>query len=92
MSNSEKSKPIGYLLDNIERVIDEITASGEPMIITQNGEAMFVVQDILSYQKTQETLALLKLLAMGSQQIKNGQFSSAEDFFAELDAEDDRGL
>lgn len=88
MRYSEQIKPISYFKDNTARVVDEITASGEPMIITQNGEATFVVQDIHSYQQTQETFALLKLLAMGRQQIENGQFRSAEDVFAELDAED----
>lgn len=88
MRYSEQIKPISYFKDNTARVIEEITASRKPMIITQNGEATFVVQDIASYEDTQQTFALLKLLAMGRQQIENGQFSSAEDVFAVLDAED----
>ena len=45
----------------------------EPMIITQNGEAKMVVQDIESYEKTQQTLDILKILALGQQQIETGQ-------------------
>ena len=47
------------------------------MIITQNGEAKMVVQDIESYEKTQQTLALLKVLALGQQQIEAGQVVEA---------------
>jgi len=34
------------------------------LIITQNGEAKAVVQDIVSYEKKEETMALLKILAL----------------------------
>lgn len=42
------------------------------MVITQNGEATAVIQDIHSYQATQETLAFLKLLAIGREEIEAG--------------------
>ena len=87
MRYSEQIKPISYLKDNIARVVTEITQTREPMIITQNGEAAFVVQDIVSYQQNQETLVLLKLLAIGRQQINEGKFSPAESVFAEIDAD-----
>ena len=54
------------------------------MIITQNGEAKMVVQDIHSYERTQETLALLKLLSLSRQQIATGQVESAEDVIVRL--------
>jgi PHD/YefM family antitoxin component YafN of YafNO toxin-antitoxin module len=43
------------------------------MIITQNGEAKAVIQDVASYEETQETLALLKLLALGNQDVEAGR-------------------
>jgi PHD/YefM family antitoxin component YafN of YafNO toxin-antitoxin module len=43
------------------------------MVITQNGEAKAVIQDIHSYEQTQETLALLKILALGQQQLADGK-------------------
>ncbi|MER3447892.1 MAG: prevent-host-death protein [Nitrospiraceae bacterium] len=89
MRYSEQIKPISFFKDNTAKIVEQITASGEPLIITQNGEATFVVQDIRSYEDTQQTFALLKLLAMGKQQIQDGKFSSAEDVFSELDAEDE---
>jgi len=48
------------------------------MIITQNGEAKIVVQDIESFEETQEVLAMLKLLALGTRQIENNEITPAE--------------
>ena len=47
------------------------------MIITQNGEARIVVQDIESYERPEETLALLKILALGNRQIEQGKVTPA---------------
>ena len=49
----------------------------EPLIITQNGEAKVVIQDIESYEQTQETMALLKILALGNMQIEDGKIEPA---------------
>lgn len=73
MRYSEQIKPISYLKANAAEVITKLTGSGTPMIITQNGEAKAVIQDITSYEKTQETLALLKILALGQQQVEAGE-------------------
>jgi len=50
---------------------------GEPLVITQNGEAKVVLQDIESYEQTQETMALLKILALGNRQIEAGNVEPA---------------
>lgn len=61
--------------------------SREPLVITQNGEATFVVQDIKSWEQQQQTMALLKILALGKQQIERGEVHLAQSVFAELDAD-----
>ena len=73
MPRASRIKPISYFKANAAEIIQELGEVGEPMIITQNGEAKAVVQDIVSYEKTQETLALLKILALGEQQVKEGK-------------------
>ena len=55
------------------------------MLITQNGEAKLVVIDVKSYEEQEETLALLKILALGNREIEQGKFRDAEDVFADLD-------
>ena len=53
--------------------------------ITRNGEATAVVQDIDSYERMQETVALLKmLLALGNRQIEAGQVQPAGEVVARL--------
>ena len=54
------------------------------LIITQNGEAKVVMQDIDSYEQTQETVALLKVLALGIRQVEAGRVQPAADVVARL--------
>lgn len=77
MKPSTNIKPISYLKANASDVVKQLREQREPMIITQNGEAKMVVQDIESYEKTQQTLALLKVLALGQQQVATGEVVEA---------------
>lgn len=64
MKLSESVKSISYLKANAANLIDDINKNQKTFVITQNGEAKVVVQDIKMYEKMQETMAMLKLLAM----------------------------
>jgi prevent-host-death family protein len=66
MRYSSQVKPISYLKANAAEVLTNLAEQREPMVITQNGEAKAVLQDIASFEETQETLALLKILALGN--------------------------
>ncbi len=77
MKPSTNIKPISYLKANASDVVNQLQEQREPMIITQNGEAKMVVQDIESYEKTQQTLAFLKILALGQRQIEDGHVVEA---------------
>lgn len=72
-------KPISYLKANAAEVLLQLAERGEPYLITQNGEAKAVIQDIASYENTQDTLALLKILALGNKQIEAGKVIPAAD-------------
>ncbi|MEJ7745738.1 MAG: type II toxin-antitoxin system Phd/YefM family antitoxin [Luteimonas sp.] len=86
MRYSTQIKPISYLKANAAEVLLDLAESREPMVITQNGEAKAVIQDIVSYEKTQETLALLKILALGKRQAEVGKVTPMEDVIADLRA------
>lgn len=73
MPRASRIKPISYFKAHAAEIIKELGEVGEPMIITQNGEAKAIVQDIVSYEKTQETLALLKILALGEKEVQEGK-------------------
>ena len=49
---------------------------------------MLVPMDIQSYQECEETLSLLKILAMGNKQIEEGKYRPAHKVFAEMGQQD----
>ncbi|CAK1331952.1 TPA: type II toxin-antitoxin system Phd/YefM family antitoxin [Burkholderia cepacia] len=88
MKLSTQVKPISYLKSNAAEIVKDISESREPMLITQNGEAKLVVMDVRTYEEQEQTLALLKILAIGQKQIEQGKYRDADEVFAELDRED----
>ena len=69
-------------------IVKNISESREPLLITQNGEAKLVVLDVKTYEEQEETLALLKILALGNHEIEQGKFRDIEDVFEALDKVD----
>lgn len=86
MRYSSQVKPISYLKANAAEVLANLTIQREPLIITQNGEAKAVLQDVASFEATQEALALLKILALGNQDIATGKVKPVSDVVARLRA------
>ncbi len=84
MKYSDQIKPISYLKAHAAEVVRELAENREPLVITQNGEAKAVIQDVRSYEQTQETLALLKILALGDRQITEGKVKPAKDVIKSL--------
>ena len=84
MRYSSQVKPISYLKANAAEVLALLGEQREPLVITQNGEAKAVLQDVASFEETQETLALLKVLALGNQEIAAGKVKSVDDVVARL--------
>jgi prevent-host-death family protein len=84
MRYSTQVKPISYLKANAAEVLSLLAEQREPLVITQNGEAKAVMQDVASYEATQETLAMLKLLALGNQEVSAGQVKPLGDVVARL--------
>jgi prevent-host-death family protein len=88
MRYSTQVKPISYLKANAAEVLADLVKQGEPLVITQNGEAKAVLQDVVSYEKTQQTLALLKILALGQRQIEQGKYRGMAEVLADLDKDE----
>ena len=84
MRYSSQVKPISYLKANAAEVLTRLAEQREPLVITQNGEAKAVLQDVASYEQTQETLALLKILALGQQDVEAGRLRPVADVVARL--------
>lgn len=88
MRYSTQVKPIIYLKANAAEVLQELEQQRKPLIITQNGEAKAVIQDVASYEETQETLALLKVLALGYSQVDKGEVTPLADVASRLRSEE----
>jgi prevent-host-death family protein len=86
VSHSSRIKPISYLKAHAAEVLELLAEQREPLFITQNGEAKAVLQDIASFEETQETLALLKILALGQQEAAAGKLKPVADVVARLRA------
>ena len=84
MRYSSQVKPISYLKANAAEVLANLADQREPLVITQNGEAKAVLQDVASFEETQETLALLKILALGNQDVVAGHVRPVADVVSRL--------
>lgn len=84
MKPSEVIKPISYFKAHASELIRDITNNHKTMIITQNGEAKVILQDIKLYEQTQESLALLKILAMSTKNLKNRKIKPINRAFKDI--------
>jgi prevent-host-death family protein len=85
MKLSTAVKPISYLKAHASELIRGIANTRQTLIVTHNGEAKVVVQDIRSYERMQETLALLKILTRSKQNIRRRRSKSMDDAFDSLE-------
>jgi prevent-host-death family protein len=84
MRYTAQVKPISYLKSHAAEVLSRLAEQREPLVITQNGEARAVLQDVASFEETQETMALLKILALGNQDIASGKTRPVADVVTRL--------
>ncbi len=85
MHLSQDIKPISYLKSKTADVINSVNENQRTIIITQNGEAKAVVQDIKSYENMQNSLNLLKLIVQSENDIENNHIIRQEDMFNNLE-------
>ncbi len=84
MKFSESIKPISYLKTHASEVIRDVSENKKTMVITHNGEAKVVLQDVKVFEQTQEALALLKILALSGKNMKNGRTKPLEKSFKDI--------
>ena len=85
MNLSQDIKPISYLKSKTADVINSVTETKRSVIITQNGEAKVVVQDIKSYENMQNSLTLLKLIIQSENDIERGNTTPQDKVFNDLE-------
>jgi len=91
MKFTTRIKPISYVKSNAAEIIRELAEQREPLVITRNGEARAVMQDVATYEETQETMALLKIFALGTRQVEEGKVVPASQAVKRLRGRKARG-
>ena len=84
MKLTNQVKSISYLKAHAPEVIRGVSEGRRPVVITLRGEAKAVLQDIESFEETQETLALLKILALTNKTVEEGRVRPAGEAFARI--------
>lgn len=76
MKLSERVRPISYLKAHAAKIIRELSERHGTVVITQNGQARAVVQDIDTYEQIQGSLAPLKLLSQSQRSCREQQIQA----------------
>ncbi|MEI2300968.1 type II toxin-antitoxin system Phd/YefM family antitoxin [Ensifer sp. MJa1] len=84
MKLSQQVKPISYLKAHAPEVVRSLAENREPVVLTVHGEARAVLQDVTVYEETQETIALLKVLALTNKQVEAGKLDRASEVFKRI--------
>jgi len=82
---SQDIKPISFLKSKTADVINSVNENKRTVIITQNGEAKAVVQDIKSYENMQNSINLLKLIILSEKDIENKKLIKQDEMFNNLE-------
>lgn len=77
-------KPITYMKTHAAELVDTVNEKRSPVVITQNGEPRAVLVDVETYERTQDALILLKLIAQSEEDIRKGHWLSQSQMAAEL--------
>jgi prevent-host-death family protein len=75
MKLSGAVRPISYLKAHASELLRDVSESRNPLVITMNGKAAVVVQDVASYEEMRESLALLRMLAQSRDSAAAGRTS-----------------
>src|SRR5438874_1411260 len=81
MKLSKDVKPITYLKNHAADLVESVATNHQTMVITQHGEARVVLMPIDDYERWQDALAMLKILAMSQEQFREGQGIPQEEVF-----------
>jgi len=78
--------PITDLRQDATSIVKRVTASKEPLVITQRGRAAAVMVSMEAYEHSQHELELLRLLARGEKEIEAGKGYDLDAVLAEADS------
>ena len=84
MKFSSSVKPISLVKAHMSEIVEGLSKTHGKVVITHNGEAKAVLQDIESYEELQDSLAMLKIVAVSAKSIREGKGLTVENAFSDV--------
>ena len=81
----ENITPLTDFRNNIKKYLQELGIHKKPIVLTQHGKSAAVILDAEKYQEMQDQLDFMKKVALGLEEYRQGQTTSANDTFKEID-------
>ena len=78
--------PVTDLRQDAAAVLKKLQGSASPLVVTQRGRAIAVIQSIDAYEKSENERELLRILAVGEKEIAEGEGHSLSSVMKEADA------
>lgn len=73
MDYANSIEPVTVLKTKSAEMISRARESGQPIVITQNGKATAVLQDIETFERQRNALLLLAFLSKGDRELREGR-------------------
>ena len=86
MQSVANIKSISYLKSHAAQISEDLELNGNPFVITQNGEASMVIENIKQFQEKEELIAVLKIIALGEKDRRQGKGLTVDESRAQLRA------
>jgi len=83
---SVTAQSVSYVKSHLAQVIDSVRGGAGPVLVTQKGTAAAIIEDAASYQRTQDAMAMLKLVAIAKHSLATGKTYTHKQVFAEARA------
>ena len=78
--------PVTDLRQDAASVLKKLQDSDDPLVVTQRGRAIAVIQSIDAYEKSEHERELLRILAIGEKEVAEGEGHTLASVFKEADA------
>ncbi len=78
--------PVTDLRQDAAAVLKKLQDSADPLVVTQRGRPIAVIQSVDAYEKSENERELLRALAVGEKEIAEGEGHSLSSVMKEADA------
>ena len=87
MQIKDDIKPVTYMKTHAAELLRTVSETRRPVVITQKGEPRGVLLDVTSYQQLRDATLILKLVAQGEQDARDGRTIPHDEVFRDLRAQ-----